>query len=171
MRFVKFAILSLLSLFIVLTALSLLFPSHLRVSRAVNVAASQARTAEVIADLQSWEQWNRFVRHTPLTNKRYSSPSSGAGASLSSDQFTIRETAADTNGITLQWDLKGGKRYSGGFSLLPVNGDSLAVQWWFDLSFRWYPWEKMGVFVYDRKLGPVMEESLDSLREFLKNSR
>jgi len=170
MRFVKFALLGLLTLFIVLTALSLLFPSHLRVSRVVNVTASRARTAEVIADLRSWENWNLFIRHTPLTNKRTSSPPSGKGAWLSSNEFTIRETAADTNGVALQWDLRGGKRYSGGFDLLQVNGDSLAVQWWFDLSFRWYPWEKLGVFVYDRKLGPVMEESLDSLRLYLEKS-
>jgi len=171
MRFVKFAVFGLITLFVVLTAISLLLPSNLRISRVVNVSSPRARTAAVLSDLRSWEDWNRFIRNVPLTNKHYSSPAYGAGASLSSDQYTIRETAADTNGIVLQWDLKGGKHYAGGFDLLSVNGDSLAVQWWFDLHFRWYPWEKMGAFVYDRKLGPVMEESLDSLREYLKNSR
>jgi len=52
-----------------------------------------------------------------------------------------------------------------------VNPDSLTVQWWFELNLRWYPWEKLGVFVYDRKLGPVMEESLDSLKRYVENSR
>src|ERR1700754_1429488 len=54
--------------------------------------------------------------------------------------------------------------------VVAVNRDSLTVQWYFDLTFRWYPWEKMGAFVYDRKLGAAMEESLDSLQLFLKNS-
>jgi hypothetical protein len=171
MRFVKFFILSILSIFLVLTGLSLLLPSHLRVSRVIDVAASRTRVAATIGDLRSWNEWNSFIRNTPLTNKQYSSPPGGKGAWLSSDQMTIRETAADTNEIALQWDLNGGKRYAGGFDLLSVNTDSLTVQWWFDLNFRWYPWEKLGVFVYDRKLGPVMEESLDSLKRFLENSR
>jgi len=171
MRFVKFFVLAILTLFLMLTGLSLLFPSHLRVSRVINIAAPRARVAAVIGDLRTWDEWNMFIHNTPLTNKRFSTPSKGKGATLSSDQWTIRETAADTDGIALQWDLKGGKKYLGGFDLLSVNPDSLTVQWWFNLDFRWYPWEKLGVFVYDRKLGPVMEESLDSLKQFVENSR
>ncbi len=170
-NFIKFFIIGLLTLFLAMTALSLLLPSNLRISRVVNVSASRARTAAAIADLRGWNDWNQFVRNTPLTNKRYSSPSAGKGAWLSSDQLTIRETVADSNGVVLQWDLKGGKQYAGGFDLLTANSDSLTVQWWFDLHFRWYPWEKLGAFVYDRKLGPAMEESLDSLRLFLEKSR
>ena len=170
MRYVKFLILAAVSVFLVLTALSLLFPSHLRISRVINVAASREKVAAVIGDLHSWEEWNGFVRHTPLTHKQYSSPANGKGASLSSDEMTIREIGVDSDGVALQWDLKGGKRYAGGFDLLSVNPDSLTIQWWFNLDFHWYPWEKLGAFVYDRKLGPVMEESLDSLRLFLEKS-
>lgn len=171
MRFVKFFLFCVLTLFIVLTGLSLLFPSDLRISRVTNVPASKARTLEVIADLQSWGKWNQFVRNPQLTNKKYSATTAGSGAWFSSDQLRVSETGIDSNGIALQWDLKGGKTYQGGIDLLSVNRDSLTVQWWFDLHFRWYPWEKLGAFVYDRKLGPAMEESLDSLRLFLEKSR
>ena len=171
MRFVKFLVLAIVTLFLMLTGLSLLFPSHLRVSRVINVTAPRGKVAAVIGDLRTWEEWNTFIHNTPLTNKHFSTPSKGKGAWLSSDQWTIRELAADSDGIALQWDLKGGKKYQGGFDLLSVNPDSLTVQWWFNLDFRWYPWEKLGVFVYDRKLGPVMEESLDSLKQFVENSR
>lgn len=171
MRYIKFLLFGAITLFLALTALSLLFPSNLRISRVANVPASKARTLDVIADLRSWGQWNRFVRNPQLTNGRYSSPSSGTGARFSSDQLSVSETGIDSNGIALQWDLTGGKTYQGGIDLLSVNPDSLTVQWWFDLHFRWYPWEKLGAFVYDRKLGPVMEESLDSLRLFLEKSR
>jgi hypothetical protein len=171
MRFIKFFLLSVLTLFIVLTALSFLFPSHIRVSRVANISTSRERTLAAIADLRSWGQWNQFIRNTPLTNKHYSTPANGKGAWFSSDQLTIHETDADSNGIALQWDLKGGKRYAGGIDIMSLNPDNITVQWYFDLNFRWYPWEKMGAFVYDRKLGPAMEESLDSLRLFLENSR
>ena len=171
MRYIKFFLFAAVTLFVVLTAFSLLFPSDMRISRVINVSASKARTLETIADLRSWGQWNQLVRNTQLTNKQYSSPSGGKGAWMSSDQLSVREMETDSNGILLQWDLKGGKRYAGGFDVFTVNRDSLTVQWYFNLHFRWYPWEKLGAFVYDRKLGPVMEESLDSLRAFLEKSR
>ena len=155
-----------------MTALSLLFPSHLRVMRVINVGAPRDKVLTAIGDLRAWGQWNTFVASTPLTNKRWSSPPAGQGAWMSSDQMTIHETAADSDGIALSWDLKGGKRYPGGMAISPsLYPDSLTVQWWFDLSFRWYPWEKLGLFVYDRKLGPVMEESLTGLKRYVENSR
>ena len=171
MQYVKFFIISLISIFLVLTALSLLFPSNLRVQRVVNIASTRVKVLSAIGDMKTWPEWNQFVRRSGLTHITVSAPSSGVGARLSSDQMTITETAADSDGITLDWDLNGGKRHPGGVAVGALNRDSITVEWWFDLHFRWYPWEKLGVFVYDRKLGPVMEESLDSLKRYLENSR
>ena len=172
MRFVKFGILGLVALFAVLTALSLLLPSTFRVSRVVNVAASQRpEVYSAVSDLQAWKKWNDFVYGASLTNVRFSSPASGAGAYMQSDQLRIDEDQADSTGVLLHWDLVNGKHFAGGFQFLSVNPDSLTIQWWFEFHFRWYPWERLAVFVYDRKLGPVMEESLGTLRRFVENPR
>src|SRR5271154_3650845 len=103
MRFIRFLVLAAISLFLVMTALSGLFPSHLRVLRAVNVAAPRARALGAIGDLRAWTEWNEFVRSTPLTNKTWSSPSAGAGAWMHSDQMSIMERAADSDGVSLDW--------------------------------------------------------------------
>jgi hypothetical protein len=171
MRFIRFLLLAVISLFLVMTALSLLFPSHLRVMRAVNVGAPRPRVLAAIGDLRAWAEWNEFVRSTQLANKTWSTPSAGAGAWMHSDQMSILESAADSEGVSLDWDLKGGKRFPGGMSVLQSFPDSITVQWWFDLTFRWYPWEKLGLFVYDRKLGPAMEESLTGLKRYVEISR
>lgn len=169
MKLIKFAIISLVVLFLVLTGLSLLFPSHLRVARVVNVDAPKESVFDAVSDFNNWKQWNRFLKSNTLTNVHYSSPSGGKGAVLTADQLTVREMEADsTSGVELSWDLKGGKTAHGGISFGAINKGSLTVIWYFDLRFRWYPWEKLGVFVYDRKLGPVMEESLDSLKRFVE---
>jgi hypothetical protein len=172
MKFIKFAILSLVVLFLVLTALSLLFPANLRVSRVINVAAPKDKVFDAVSDFRTWKQWNSFLQGNTLTNVHFSSPPGGKGALLSANELTIRETAADSDGILLHWNLKGGKEVDGGFRFgaLSPSTDSLTVLWYFDLHFRWYPWEKLGVFVYDRKLGPVMEESLTGLKQFVENS-
>jgi hypothetical protein len=171
MKVLKFALLSLIVLFVVLTGLSFLFPSDLRVARIVNISASRERVINTIGDLNSWKDWNKFTGSNTLTNVRISSPSGGKGAQLSADELTVRETAVDSDGVSLHWSLKGGKEVEGGFQLGASNPETVVVVWYFDLHFRWYPWEKLGIFVYDRKLGPAMEESLDSLKQFVERSR
>jgi hypothetical protein len=169
MKIVKFALLSLVVLFLVFTGLSFLFPSNLRVARVVNIAAPKEKVFGAISDFRAWKDWNQFLRPNTLSNVRYSSPSAGKDAILEADELTIRETAADSDGIQLHWNLKGGKQVDGGFQFGSLHTDSLTVMWYFDLHFRWYPWEKMGIFVYDRKLGPIMEESLTGLKQFVEN--
>lgn len=172
MRMVKFAALGLIVLFAVLTALSLLLPSTIRVSRVVNVPASRRpQVYQAVSDLQAWKGWNNFVYGASLTHVRYSSPAGGPGAFMQSDQLRIDESQADSAGVKLNWEMLNGRHFAGGFQFLSLNQDSLTVQWWFDFHFRWYPWEKLSVFVYDRKLGPVMEESLGSLQRFVENPR
>lgn len=172
MRLIKFAILGLLALFVVLTALSLLFPSDIHISRVINVPASRRQEAyAAVSDFQTWKKWNDFVYQSSLTNIRYSSPSAGTGAFLRSDQLQIDEKEADTAGVLMNWDMVHGKQFVGGFQFLSLNPDSLTVQWWFEFHLRWYPWERLGIFVYDRKLGPVMEESLGALQRYVENPR
>lgn len=170
-RFIRFGILALFVLFVVMTLLSLLFPSSARVIRVVNIAASRQKTLAMVSDLRSWTQWNEFVSSPQLTHKAWSDPADGKGAWMHSDQLSVEETAVDTQGITLRWDLKGGKQYAGVIDVYQTYPDSVSVEWWFDLHFRWYPWEKLGVFVYDRKLGPAMEESLNALKQYVENTR
>ena len=170
LRYLRFLLLSVVVLFVVSTLLSLLFPSSLRVMRVVNIAASREKTLAAVNDLRVWTQWNTFVRSPQLTHKEWSNPADGKGAWMRTDQFTIRETGTDTAGIDLNWDMRGGKQYAGGIDVFQTFPDSVTVQWWFDLHFRWYPWEKLGVFVYDRKLGPAMEESLTGLKQYVENS-
>jgi Polyketide cyclase / dehydrase and lipid transport len=170
MRFVKLILISGMIFFLVLSAISLLFPSHLRVSRAINIAASRDNIYATVSDLRTWDSWNEFIRSTPLTGKSFSSPSRGKGAALRSDQLVVTELASSPDGVFFGWDQRGGKYFEGGYNLLQLSPDSLTVQAWFDFHFRWYPWEKLGILVYDKKMGPVMEESLAGLKRFMENS-
>jgi hypothetical protein len=99
-----------------------------------------------------------------------SASSSGKGAFLSSDQLLVSESLAGPDRIEFNWRQTNGKNFTGGFNLLQLRPDSLTVQCWFDFHFRWYPWEKLGLLVYDKKLGPVMEESLAGLKRYVENS-
>ncbi|HEY4207065.1 MAG TPA: SRPBCC family protein [Puia sp.] len=169
MRLIKFAFISLIVLFLVLTALSFLFPSRLRVSRAINVAAPREKIDAAIGDLRQWEHWNRFIKATPLTKQAFSTPSSGVGSFLHSDQLSLTVTAADPDSVALDWRLSSGKHFEGGYNIVQNGGDSIVIQSWFDFHFRWYPWEKLGILVYDKNFGPIMEGSLSDLKQYLEN--
>ena len=170
MRFIKFALISIIGLFLVATAFSFLMPSHLLIGRSVNIAAPREKVMGAVGDLRVWEQWNAFIKTAPLTGKTFSTPSSGIGATLRSDQLLVKIVAAGPDSVRLSWQQTGGKNFEGGINLLQLRSDSLTVQWWFDFHFKWYPWEKLGILVYDKHLGPVMEESLDSLKRYVENS-
>ena len=168
MRIIKLLFISAIVLFGVLTALSLLFPSRLRVSRAINIAASREKIHAAVGDLRHWEDWNTFIRSTPLTGKTYSALTSGKGAFLHSDQLALTLTSTAPDSVTLDWRLSNGKHFVGGYNILQTGSDSITVQSWFDFHFRWYPWEKLGILVYDKQFGPLMEKSLAELKQYVE---
>jgi hypothetical protein len=170
MRFIKFILIGAIVLFGVLTALSFLFPSHVQISRTTQVRASRQKVYEALADLGTWDKWNAFARSSALSGRHVSNPSNGKGAVLSYDQLRISEVRADSALLLFDWDFTHGKKFAGGYNLIDLGPDSLTIQTWFDFHLRWYPWEKLGIFVYDRKLGPLLEESLADLKRYLENS-
>jgi hypothetical protein len=47
---------------------------------------------------------------------------------------------------------------------------TITVQWYFDFYLKWEPWEKFSSIVYDKQLGPVMEESLIKLKTLTESN-
>jgi hypothetical protein len=170
MRLIKPLFISALVLFLVLTALASLFPSRLRVSRAINMAVPREKIYAAVGDLQRWEDWNAFIRTTQLTGKKISSPATGKGAFFHADQLELTMVNDSRDSIRLDWRMSNGKHFEGGYNILQSGGDSIIVQSWFDFHFRWYPWEKLGILVYDKKFGPLMEESLADLKQYLEKT-
>lgn len=169
-RILKLLFFSVIILFVVLTALTLVFSPRLLVSRTINVAASREKVEGAVNDLHRWEEWNTFIRATSLTNKNFSSPASGKGAFLHSDQLALEITTSSPDSVALDWRLSNGKHFEGGYNILQNGGDSITVQSWLYFHFRWYPWEKLGSLVYDKKFGPLMEGSLRDLKHYLEKS-
>jgi len=170
MRFIKLGLISVLVFFLLLTGLSLLFPSDQRISRAINIAAPKRNVLASVADLRNWGQWNQFITGSGLTHITVSAPSSGSGAFLHADQLKLLITGSTPDSLSMDWSQVNGRSFRGGFNFLQLRPDSLTVQWWFDFHFRWYPWEKLGSLVVDQQLGPVMEESLSALKHLMENS-
>ena len=57
MKIIKLAILSVIFLFAVVLIISLFIPSHIRISRAVNLKPTADSVLTKINDINSWKEW------------------------------------------------------------------------------------------------------------------
>ncbi|HYJ38785.1 MAG TPA: SRPBCC family protein [Chitinophagaceae bacterium] len=166
MRFIKLAIISVIILFLLITALSLLLPSHVRVSRAINISATRENIAPYISDLNQWSAWNRFViQADSLKNLEIVSDSFVKARGL---EIHLMKTALDS--ISTRWRQPLGKVSESNFILIPGEHYTV-VQWYFDFHLDWYPWQKFQSIIYDKQLGPYMEGSLQNLKQIMETPR
>ena len=160
MRIIKLAIISAVILFLVVFGMSLLIPSHIRISRAANIDVSKDSLMAALTDLRQWKKWNILVNDTGITNQQYNIDS------FSSDQLKITKRLQVGDTLITAWKqqkhvLASGFTWQG-------NGNQLVVQWYFDFQLHWYPWEKFSSIVFDKQLGPPMEKSLSNLKKLLE---
>jgi hypothetical protein len=165
MRFLKLGLLSVVALFGIIFLISLLLPSHIRISRAIDISAPAEKLVPLLSNIKNWEQWNEYIRayHNRITESDM----------MKADEIAIFMTGQKKNLITADWQQPSGGKFSSGFTII---GDTskhafTTVQWYFDFHINWYPWEKFQSIVYDQQLGPVMEKSLANLKRIAESSR
>lgn len=164
MRIVKLAIISLVVLFLVTYLFSLIIPSRIRVSRAVNISVSNDSLRAMVTDLRQWHLWNELVENPDLTNKHFNQNE------FSSDQLTVTSLPSTGDTLKTAWrQQKNAQVLASGFTW-EGTGDQLVIQWYFDIKLRWYPWEKFGSIVFDKQMGPPMEKSLGNLKKLLEKN-
>jgi hypothetical protein len=166
MRFIKLIFISVIFLSLFLTAFSLLFPPHLHIARNIGIASSEQKINSVISDLHTWDKWNKFINDSSLSNKTISA----GGDTLRSDQLQISVKKDSIDNIEIIWTQPNKKTFTGGFKLMEINPGSVTVQWYFDFTFKWYPWEKFSSLIYDKQLQPEIEESLTNLKRLVENN-
>jgi hypothetical protein len=163
MRIVKLAIISAVVLFLVTYLFSLIIPSQIRISRAMNISVPNDSLRAQVTDLRQWKQWNELVNNPGLTNQQYKENE------FSSDQLNVTRQPSTGDTLFTAWRQQNARVLASGFTWQGT-GDQLVVQWYFDVKLRWYPWEKFGSIVFDKQLGPPMEKSLGNLKKLLEKN-
>jgi hypothetical protein len=163
MRFVKLALISAVVLFVVIYLFSLIIPSQIRISRAVNIAVPKDSLVKAVADLRQWQHWNELVSNPDLTNKQFKDNL------FTSAQLKISKEAQVGDTLITAWQQQNARTLTSGF-IWVGDDDKLVLQWYFDVKLRWYPWEKFGSIVFDKQLGPPMEKSLANLKKLLEGN-
>src|SRR5215211_4593178 len=151
-RLIKLAIISFIVLFLVVTAISLLIPSHIRISKAINIGGHQkASIFAQIIDTGRWQNWHPVFMTNPLPVKT---------ASI----YRILQSATDLE-IVYQLRQDHHKQVTNGWKIYSyTTTDSLTLQWFMDFEVPWYPWQKFGSLFYENTYGVMMEQGLSHLK-------
>ncbi|MCW3116765.1 MAG: hypothetical protein JWM28_847 [Chitinophagaceae bacterium] len=165
MKIIRFGLISLLSLFAIITAISLFIPSQVRISRAINMNAEAGTVLNEISDLNKWKNWYPgfdTLTITPVTLKDGNLTEARVSSTLAS--IVITEKKADE--VIAQFNSGSNRSVTSGWKVITYNSsDSLTVQWYLDFRLRWYPWEKFLSITYDKMYGGQMELGLNNLKK------
>jgi hypothetical protein len=136
----------------VVTAISLLIPSHIRISKAINIHSDEEAIFALIRDTTQWKQWH------PAFIQNDSTPEFPA-------IHIIQKSESDSE-IVMHLQQSGKPEVVNGWKIYQYpNVDSLTLQWYMDFHLKWYPWQKFGSMLYEKTYGSMMEKGLGNIRE------
>lgn len=159
MKLLKLGLISLVLLFALATAIGALLPSKVLVSRAVNIKVPAEKIQEEIKDINHWKNWVDGMNDATVRIR--SSQEAAIGKS------EVRITQVSDTMVVSEWISPQQKKQISTIRLLYQPQQAVTiVQWQFEQSVGWLPWEKLGSMMNDKILGPMMEKNLEQLRQF-----
>jgi len=166
MRFIKLAGISIILLFLVMTAISALLPSIIHLSRAIDINAPFDTVYSTINDVSRWKNW---YADYDTSQAAVSAKTTGKGASVTMYKTTVTITETSADKIEAVWHSGNNTPLEGEFNMIKQDSALLTtVQWKLVHHVKWYPWAKFASILSDKAAGPVMEKSLDNLKAMLE---
>ena len=169
MRLIKLAFISVIVLFLIITGISLFIPSHVRISKAINIHTTSNSVWTQVDNLYKWEQWNPLFSNLASKKVEYLDTSDGMLNAVKVETTVIKwKEKKEDEHIA---EMKNGSRnpvISGWRCIQYNNADSITVQWYMDFKLKWYPWEKFGSLLFESTYGSQMEKGLSNLKNLLE---
>lgn len=164
MKIIKLGLISAVVLFMVATIIGLLLPSTVVVSRATDIQKSADSVLPLLTNLQRWPEWIEGVKDNGFAVTTPQSTGAGAKARVNGNIITL--TGIEKRKVSSLWEGGNGFNQQAAFNLYTDSANTVCtVQWSFTQHIGWYPWERLGSFMNDKILGPVMEKSLENLKK------
>lgn len=154
---------SVVVLFLVATLIGLLLPSTVVVSRATDIQITADSVRPLLVNLNRWPEWVEGVKDNGFAVTTAQSTGVGAKAKVNGNIITL--TGIKPNSVTSLWEGSNSFTQDAAFNLFTDSANTVTtIQWSFTQHIGWYPWERLGSFMNDKILGPVMEKSLENLK-------
>jgi len=170
MRFIKLGLISFIFLFLLITGMSLFIPSHIRISKAINIKADKDSVMAQIRDASNWKNWYPGLD----TAKLFYEAGKVKGVMLDDKDPAhpayISINKEEPEEITAQFISKKMKPVINGWKTISYStSDSVTLQWYMDFHLRWYPWEKFGSLLLEKSYGLKMEQGLTNLKKLVQS--
>ncbi len=162
-KILKLIIGSFIFLFTVITIISLFIPSHVQISKAVEVHAERDSIYQQLIDPSQWHNW--YPANDSI--KVLYNNDQPKGIEIGELKLQITRYNADT--IWANYSSIANRKQMGTSWILFRAETSTAVQWSMDFQLHWYPWEKFSSLLLEKRYGPVMETGLNNLKTYLEN--
>jgi hypothetical protein len=162
MRFLKLGIISVVFFALLLTAISLLLPSTIHISRAIDINAP----AEVVyANVNNFANWKKWYADYDSSASVLSANTTGASAGLTIKKTSIKILESSPKQVKAIWQSENNNPLPGEFNFISQDSSSnMTIQWRFTQTVKWYPWQKFASIISDKAIGPAMEKSLENLK-------
>jgi hypothetical protein len=159
---------SVLFLFLLVTGISLFIPSHIRISKAINIAASADTVLSQINEPVKWKNWFPGLESSTLFYE--AGVVKGVIISDSSQQY-IRITEKKKDEVITEL-MSGSKKIISGWKVISyAQPGSTTLQWYMDFKLRWYPWEKFSSLLFEKSYGLKMEQGLNNIKKLVEGDR
>jgi hypothetical protein len=167
MRLLRLALISFILLFLLVMGISLFIPSHIRISKAINLKSDNNKVMNFVADPAQWKSWypgldsSRLLTEQGVIKGVFLTRQPKPYLRLvkkEGDEITAEFAGHKMNPVINVWQVIGDAR-----------GDSVVFQWYMDFDLRWYPWEKFASLLLEKSYGPKMEQGLNSLKKLVEN--
>ena len=173
MKVAKGALVVFVGLFIFLTLISLLIPSHIVTTRAETVQADSIRLYSEIADLKNWKHWHPvFMQDSAKMNFSASSTNVNDFVEWNSNnkknRVVISERKFPYIKILLQRDGENDMENILALREVQEKGN-MQVQWTSITKLKWYPWEKFSGIFIEKMSGAGFEIALASLKTYVES--
>lgn len=159
MRLLKLFLLSIVFFFLLITGISLFFPSHIRISKAVDINGSRDSVLQHISQPANWKYWYPGADTLPL----YEADGVVKGIRMPGNQV-LMITGFNDSTVTAANSTSEKERAGMGWNLMQTGKHIVTVQWYMDFKLHWYPWEKFSSLLLEKRYGPVMEQGLAKLK-------
>jgi len=175
MRLVKAFLFGITGLFIVVTLLSLLIPSKVKVSRATVINNTTLdKLYQQTADLKNWKNWHpMFKKEVAVISFGNVSVGNNAACDVVYNNKTthLAITSADTSSVKFILQSPGENDIENEISFTPVrSAEEIRVEWKALTRVHWYPWEKFYAIFIDKISGPGYEDALNGLKNFIEKN-
>ena len=166
MKYLKLALFSIGSLFILITCIGLLFPSRVTVIRSATVNQPLDSIYAMMHQLNNWHYWLFDSSHS---FKILTAETSGPGAMMTIGPSKITVTHDSAYYIESTWHGSRSNDQVCGWRLTSdPTTPGTTIQWHYTQKLDWYPWERVGAVLNEKILGPSMDSSLARLKRHFR---